>query len=353
MLSGLRIVSNCRLSLACSLLFNFASTARADNFWVPFSNPPGGPASCFAIDTTQDAVFAGAGWLTAYNGINNGGTVYRSLDHGATWVDVGDDIRVASVQNSRVRTIAAGTTGIILAGADVGIYRSVDGGNHWSLSNSGLGSTNIRGLAFDPNGLAYVSVPAAVLTSGDNGASWTNAGSGMTSANPLNFAFGPGYVLLATRDGMFKRIGSGAWLPVNNGLTDLRLDGVHRSAAGVLYAATDSGLFRSTDDAGNWSPVNGPYTSTIVYSVWDTGSRLVVGARYGAFVSDDGGQNWSPAAGCPATRCTVLIQDGGGRILASTQDAIFRSMDDGQTFARSDTGFHSLSIHTLLFAQDG
>lgn len=353
MLSGLPPASIRRISFVCTLLVNIAATGRADNFWMPFSNPPGGPASCFAYDATQDALFAGAGWLSANNGINNGGTVFRSSDHGASWVDVGADIRTASVQNSRVRTMAVGPTGVVLAGTDVGIYRSLDGGAHWALANTGLQSLIIRGLAFDPNGLAYLSVPGAVLTSVDNGGSWSYTGAGMTSSNPLNFAFGPGYVLLASRDGLFKRSGQGSWLAVNNGLTDLRLNAIQRAASGILYAATDTGLSVSSDNAASWSPLAGPFSNTIVYSVLDTGVRLLAGARYGLFVSTDGGQNWSPAAGCPTSRCMALIQDGSGRIQVSTQDGLFRSLDGGQSFARADDGFHSLTIHALVVARAG
>jgi hypothetical protein len=70
-----------------------------------------------------------------------------------------------------------------------------------------------------------------------------------------------------------------------------------------LYAGTNDGIFRSTDNGDNWaqvddSPVSPQYGEFKCMAV--TGSHILVGAHNGLFHSPDNGTNWSDvSAGLP------------------------------------------------------
>ena len=73
----------------------------------------------------------------------------------------------------------------------------------------------------------------------------------------------------------------------------------------TIYAATTSGIHKSTDEGASWSPVNSGLTDTLqAYgvgtNVWAlvidpvTPATLYAGTDLGVFKSTDGGANWSP-----------------------------------------------------------
>ena len=70
--------------------------------------------------------------------------------------------------------------------------------------------------------------------------------------------------------GVFKSTnGGGNWSPANTGLTattvhTLAIDPVTPT---TLYAGTDDGVFKSTNGGGNWTPINNGLTNTSVNSL--------------------------------------------------------------------------------------
>jgi photosystem II stability/assembly factor-like uncharacterized protein len=65
-----------------------------------------------------------------------------------------------------------------------GVFKSTDGGAHWSPANTGLTNTSIQALAVDPSNPATVYAGTAaggVFKSVDAGGSWSAINSGLTN----------------------------------------------------------------------------------------------------------------------------------------------------------------------------
>ena len=63
-----------------------------------------------------------------------------------------------------------------------------------------------------------------------------------------------------------------------------------------LFAATDKGLFRSSDAAASWSKASGIEDEEVRAVAVDPASGTVyAGAFHGVFVSKDGGESWKAA----------------------------------------------------------
>ncbi len=91
----------------------------------------------------------------------------------------------------------------------------------------------------------------------------------------------------------------GAWTLVGLNNQFIASVAVDPNNPNILYAGTDTGIFKSTDGGDNWSAVNNglPSTSFIVYglAINPQNSNTLYAALYGAgvFKSTDGGANWT------------------------------------------------------------
>jgi hypothetical protein len=133
-----------------------------------------------------------------------------------------------------------------------------------------------------------------------------------------------------------------------------RITSFTRDSAGNLYAAaSNGGVWESTDSAGSWKPISDSLPTEVVSGVaWTpaSGGTLIVLTGDDAFGGDsvpglgiyytrDGGATWKHAAG---------VQDGvlgfklavdptdPSKVYAGTGAGLFRSTDGGETFANVD-----------------
>jgi len=145
------------------------------------------------------------------------GTLYDSTDAGLTWVETTGTMPVGS-SSADVLTVAV-TTDAVYAGTTAGVWRSTDMGGTWS-QGSGLSSTGVLRSFYAIAALAVDPAKAAVLYAGDSGL--------MTS----------GGVSLSSDGGVhWNQVGG----PLSENVSALA---VSPSDPRVLYAATDTGLFR-------------------------------------------------------------------------------------------------------------
>ncbi len=121
----------------------------------------------------------------------------------------------------------------------------------------------------------------------------------------------------------------------------------------VIYAGTDSGIFKSVDNGNVWTETNlpaflvrslvvAPDNANIVYTGLDHGGPPVP-SEHGVYKSEDGGTTWVPS-GLPGARVNTLVIDpgnsdilyaGAGKPESSYTDeviGVFKSEDAGTTW---------------------
>jgi photosystem II stability/assembly factor-like uncharacterized protein len=117
------------------------------------------------------------------------------------------------------------------------------------------------------------------------------------------------------------------------------IDGTGRMG---IFAATNTGLYRSLDPTQGWDRVNygrGFDVRTTAISVSDQNSRLIlVGtAGSGVLVSRDAGETWQQLSGVPTTSSiNVIVQDPkrSAYIYVGTKTAFYLSHDGGEHWTR-------------------
>jgi len=202
-------------------------------------------------------VFAGTYSIDPYVG-----RLLRSTDQGATWINAG-------FPDASFSAITVDGNGHVLAGsAYSGVYRSTDVGQTWHQ----IWATNRWVLSIavgSDSGILAGTVDSGFYRSTDDGVSWNigNAGIPWTAPRILDIVKTSDGVLLAAVDsisplngtlvkgGVFRSMDHGvSWVSKSNGLTDPRVASITVDSSGELYAGTwGGGVFHSTDDGSTWT----------------------------------------------------------------------------------------------------
>ncbi|MFN0135673.1 MAG: hypothetical protein ACKVS9_06085 [Phycisphaerae bacterium] len=344
-------------SLLAAMLVAVPHVAAQTIQWEPVGNPPGGVITRCTYDAADDALLAIAAWPSSYNNRLTAGAIYRSTDRGASWSVVSADIRAANPNFCRPRDLALLPGGVVLAAIEGnGVFRSTNSGINWTASSSGLTSLTVHALGVDPAGTVYAGTQSAgIFTSTNGGVNWTPANTGFGNQRAQGFAFGSGYAVVATAGGgVYKRIGSGAWMPANNGLTTTNIGKLLRLADGRILVGSSVGAFVSSDAAQSWGVLAGPFAGDFVGVLFESAGDLVVGGDAGVFRSLDGGTNWSPLyTGSGDARGNEICSDNlGNWYLATAGRGVFISPDHSNWVEAND-GIAGHTIHRLIVTRDG
>jgi photosystem II stability/assembly factor-like uncharacterized protein len=210
--------------------------------------------------------------------------------NGTAWTPIGPSpiAEGGTNDNGLVSSIAVNpnNSSIIYIGTvGGGVWRSEDGGNTWTPifdRQLALGIGEPQAIAIDPNNSPTVYVgtsgrfapqpQAGLFKSTDGGGSWVAVGSGYPSGNTGN-----------------------AVQFVQQFINAIIVD---PADGNIVYLASSSGLFRSTDGGQNWTPGSngsGDARSMVLDTSTPAGSRILFAGISGRGVlrSNDGGQNWT------------------------------------------------------------
>lgn len=139
------------------------------------------------------------------------------------------------------------------------------------------------------------------------------------------------------------------WIAVNNGLTQSNIRSVVITSNNYIFAATDSGVFRSTDFGSNWEKVVNGHTAEYVNSLYASNTGIVYSACEGGPVyrSSDYGLTWSRInTGLGnLSAYSVTVNSLGYIYIGSSGTGVYRSTDDGLMWQIVNTGFPNADVY--------
>jgi photosystem II stability/assembly factor-like uncharacterized protein len=273
--------------------------------------------------------------------------LYKSPDHGATWLKVGQglppDVRINAL-------VMAGDKGDrVVAGTDRGIFLSRDDGANWQPIQQSVGTeSRVLCLASQGERVFAGTYQHGMLVSEDLGTTWRTVNHGLTDLY-VRSVLSVGTKLYAGTDsqGIFVSENAGAsWTSQRKGLPDSAQVFDLATVNGTIFAGLYSkGLYRWKAERELWSKSGGVRPLEIVAA----GKALVVGHNPGGvFVSEDLGESWADGnLGLPVNAPTwTLAADEewvwlgtSGKVGLSQHDiGLFASRDRGKSWTRSDAG---------------
>ncbi len=398
------------LVLSCLALF-WVAPLRAVN-WLPFG-PDGGDARRIAPDPKDHThLFLGTtnGWI--YESHNTGETWHRlarvdkhddlvldaivvdstnsrhlivgahnvdrvdggmfiSYDAGKTWINQaemrGQSVRALEQSPSNPKELVAGTL--------KGVYRSLDGGQRWSLI-SPRDSTelhNFVSVAIDPTDpdVIYAGTWHLPWKTTDGGQNWENIKEGIIEdsdvfsiiVDPVT----PKTVYASACSGIYKSDDSGALFHKVQGIPSsarrTRVLMQDPNDLNVVFAGTTEGLFRSNDAGKTWTRTTGPevIVNDVEVDKSDSKHVLIATDRGGVLSSEDGGDTFhSSNNGFSARQIAAIKRDENhpavvlvGIVNDKEWGGVFRSGDGGLSWVQRSEGLQGLDVFALGQAPDG
>jgi photosystem II stability/assembly factor-like uncharacterized protein len=274
-------------------------TTDAGTVWTPiFDSQAVASIGAIAVAPSDPkTIYAGTGESDIRSSLSSGNGVYKSVDAGSTWTHIGlEDTR----QISRI-VVDPQDRDVVYVGAlghaygpneQRGVYKSVDGGAHWSKVLD-------RGAEIGVSDLAICSGNSQLLLAG----TWNTRRPPWSTYAPLD---GPGGGIYRSRDAgkTWSRLGGnglpdGDWGRIG---VDVAPDGKRVYA---LIQSKKSGLYRSDDGGDSWILENADprLTSRAWYfnslTIDPHNPDVIYVPNVALYRSEDGGRTISIVRGAP------------------------------------------------------
>ncbi|MGE5277351.1 MAG: WD40/YVTN/BNR-like repeat-containing protein [Acidobacteriota bacterium] len=309
---------------------------------------------------------------TLYAGTDGAGSnaVLRSLDRGDAWsaLAAGPPNGASGDEYVYALAVVSGPPKTVYASTPAGLWKTSNGGASWVAAASG-----VEGLV---GVLTPFGKPGTALYAGSDAGLFklqTTATAAIALDSPFAvlpvqaFVQAPGAsraLYAATSSGVYKSSASGSdWVAVNTGLTDLDVRALAMSPqvpAGCpapcfleppIYAATLSGLFKSSDGGAKWSSINrGLPSRRVSFVAVDPRQASTLYATTlgnGVARSTDGGTSWAPAnEGLAAPNVVALAIDpvASSTLYAAGSGDVFKSVDGASTWSPLHAGFAATAL---------
>ena len=293
----------------------------------------GGTIGAIGIsESNPDIVYVGAGEYPIRGNVSHGDGVWRTSDAGKTWTSIGlADTRQISrvrVNPTNPDIVYVGAQGHVFGpNAERGVYKTTDGGKTWRKILYRNDSTGVTDLVLDPTNpeIIYAAfwqawrtpwqlisggAGSGIFKSTDGGEHWTeltrNPGLPQGVIGNIGLAVSPSSsnkvwaIVEADSGGVFRSTDGGAtWARTNSGrrlrqrawyYTRIFADPKNDKSVYVL----NTGMYRSSDDGKTFRPIRVPHGDN--HDLWiapNDAERMIESNDGGANVSFNGGKSWS------------------------------------------------------------
>ncbi|MFL5796897.1 MAG: WD40/YVTN/BNR-like repeat-containing protein [Actinomycetota bacterium] len=279
----------------------------------------------------------------------NGFGLYGSLDRGQTWRSLWIRRDVWTV------TVDPTDADVVYLGTRKHLFKSVDGGQSWSVLSDQFGLSGADALAVAPSDPAvmYVSAAGYLYRSDDGGVTW-KASIGNPYANSIAVdAQDPDHLYVAESSDVYEsRDGGATWRSVSSEMSwfpifDLKMT---LDDASVLYVASGTGVFKTTDGGDTWARATDGLAEpgvTIVALAPTLPSMMYAADRFhGIYRSVDAAGHWIRASkGLEVTETGPVAVDPSNPNVVYTGvvgGGFFGSVDGGRSWQAKNRGIRRL-----------
>ncbi|HKV11061.1 MAG TPA: glycosyl hydrolase [Thermoanaerobaculia bacterium] len=318
-------------------------TTNAGNTFTPvFDGQPVFSIGCVTVDPNNPlVVWVGSGENNSQRSVSYGDGVYKSVDGGKSWENVGlkksEHIAKILVDPRDSNTVYVASQGPLWApGGDRGLYKTTDGGKTWNAVLTISENTGVTDVVMDPRNpdtlyaaayqrrrhvwtLINGGPEAGIHKSTDGGKTWKKLTAGLPKEDMgrIGLAIAPSqpdrvYAIveaLGRSNGFYRSDDAGAsWAKVNDYVSNspqyYQEIFVDPEDADRIYSM-DVLVMISENGGKDWSPLGEKSKHVDNHALWiDPADRdhLLVGCDGGLYESWDRGENWDFKPNLPVTQ---------------------------------------------------
>lgn len=291
--------------------------------------------------------------------------IFRSTDSGETWSPLPTGALAAAAAQQRgdnevdVESLAIDprNSNVIYAGTWYLPYKSTDGGQTWKIIKKGIiDDSDIFAVNIDPRNADHViaSACSGIYETRDAGENWAKV-QGIPSQSRRTRAIMQhpsvaGVVFAGTTEGFWRSANGGAnnsWMVTTSRQLEINSIAVHPHNPNMVFIGTNNyGVMVSNDGGKNFVPSNTGFSGRFVDAittdrenpsrVYATTINTTTGGGF-FFVSTDGGASWNPSMRNMPPRLigySMLQDDRDANIIyLGTNLGVYRSTDRGVSWA--------------------
>lgn len=302
---------------------------------------------------------------------NQSGDVLKSLDGGRTWK------KSREMHGESVRALAMATSDpdLMVAGTLTGVYRTRDGGEHWSLISppNHPDIRNVESIAIDPRDpeTIYAGTWHLPWKTTDGGLTWKNIKNGVIDdSDVFSIIIDPlstNVVYASACSGIYKSESGGEQFKKMQGIPSTsrrtRVLMQDPTRAEVVYAGTTEGLWRTVDAGHSWNRLTGSniIINDILVDANDPKKIMLATDRSGVLITADWGNSFTAAnRGFAHRQVSTLLGDATveGMIYAGVINdkefgGVFVSRDRGEQWQQMSSGLEGADVYTLRQTDKG
>ncbi len=282
--------------------------------------------------------------------------MFRSDNSGDSWEQL-PTYNTPGLVHVESLAIDPRTTNVIYAGTWYLPYKSSDGGKSWkSIKNGIIDDSDIFAIDINPRDANHIIMSACsgIYESRNAGESWKKV-QGIPSQSRrtraiLQHPSSAGVVFAGTTEGFWRSDRGGdpdSWMVTTSRQLEINSIAVHPSRPEMVYIGTNNyGVMVSNDGGKSFVPTNGGFSGRFANAILP--DREIPNRVYAStintatgggffFVSNDNGESWRPSMrSMPARLITyAILQDtrDANVIYLGTNLGVYRSMDRGVSWA--------------------
>jgi photosystem II stability/assembly factor-like uncharacterized protein len=228
--------------------------------------------------------------------------LYRSSDGGQSW----HRTAMPYPEDGKISAVAASSAArgvIYVAGPGLGVVRSDDGGKTWVERTEGLPGRDVIAVAAhttQPDTVYAVVKEQGIYRSQDAGKSWRMMDRGPRDGlvqlihSDMAGSMQTGWLFAATPSGIRRIMDCFClWQDAGGLASEARSVTYDPKQPEHIYAATEKGLFRSSDGGENWTEMTSPISNAVALVFGHSGTLYVINADGRLFRSADQGVTWA------------------------------------------------------------
>lgn len=137
------------------------------------------------------------------------------------------------------------------------------------------------------------------------------------------------------------------WEPTN-GPNSGDIHSVIKSNGAILVGTKY--IYKSSDDGDTWNISNNGISGSVngIYSIVNTGSKLVAGTTTGVYYSTDNGDNWTLSSGTSSLSVFAIVIKGSNLFLSTVSNGIYKSTNGGTSWSACNTGITTITYMRAL-----